>query len=135
MARTWYYAEPSVVTPPNTSKSAPQVTPIPLEDSYIYRIKVRWPMGMCLLAGIHIDQNTSPIVPYGTPGTFMVGDDDEEWFEVGEEVQGGLMVTTYNLSVAYNHTHYLRIQYLPIAAWQASGVVVPAIQSNEVFSS
>lgn len=126
MAREWYYVEPVISTPKNTSSSAPETTAVSLVDSYVNRIKIRWPAGHNGLTGIYVEQAGVPVIPYGAPN-FIVATDDEEWYQVGTEVGSGLTVVTYNISIMYTHSHYLRIEYLPIAAYQDLAVTTPAI--------
>jgi hypothetical protein len=128
MARDWYYTEAPVTTVAGTAIATPLTTAVTLQDSFVNRIKIRWPEGHNGRTGIYLAQQGSAIVPYGTSPTFIVANDDEEWFAVGEEVQGGLQAVTYNTGV-YPHTHYLRIEYMPISQWQGEEAIVPNIQA------
>lgn len=127
MAFTWYYDEQIITTNAATAKASPATTTITQADWYVNRIKIRWPNGHNGQTGIYIAKAGIPIIPFVSPPVFMVANDDEEWFEVGEEMQGGLQAVTYNTGV-FSHGHYLRIEYVPIGQWVGQGVSVPNIQ-------
>ncbi|HEY1198746.1 MAG TPA: hypothetical protein VGG32_08490 [Thermoplasmata archaeon] len=134
MPFVWYYAEQVVTTPAGTAIATPQQTTVPLQDSWVNRIKIRWPEGHNGLTGIYVTKSGLPIIPFGSPPTFITANDDEEWFDVGDEVQDGLVVVTYNIGI-YPHGHYLRIESVPIGQWLASGPETPNFTAMEGLSS
>lgn len=126
MARIWYYDEQQVTTPIDTYTAAsPLTTLITLPDIYINRLKIRWPKGHNGQTGIYMAQQGSAILPFAT-GDFIVGTDDEEWFDIEDELQGGLQAVTYNLG-QFPHSHWIRVEYMPIAAWNIDEVQIPNI--------
>lgn len=126
MPFAWNYDEQVVTTPAGTAKTSPQITAITQQDWYVNRIKIRWPAGHNGLTGIYLAKSGAPIVPLVVQPVFIVANDDEEWFEIGDEMQGGLQAVTYNTG-AFSHGHYLRIEYVPIAQWLGQAPVVPNI--------
>lgn len=126
---SWYYSEVSVQTGPVGSTAAnPLVTAITLPDAYVNRIKIRWPEGHNGQTGIYIAKAGKPIIPFSFPAVYFLGNDDEEWFDVGDEMQGNLSANTYN-SGKFPHTHYLRIEYVPMAQWIGQSVSVPNLRA------
>ena len=134
MPFTWYYAEQVVTTPAGTPSSAPQLTVVPLQDSWVNRIKLRWPEGHNGQTGIYVLKSGAPIIPFGAPASFIVANNDDEWYTVDDEIQDGLVVVTYNTGM-YPHGHYLRIEYVPITQWLAGGVEVANLSVAEGLSS
>jgi hypothetical protein len=134
MPFVWYYTEAVVTTPAGTSKTSPQSTAVVLPDAYVNRVKVRWPEGHNGQTGIYVLKSGVPVIPFGVPPVWIVANNDSEWFAIGDEVQDGFVVVTYNLGV-YPHGHYLRIEYVPIGQWLGSGPEIPNLALLEGLSS
>lgn len=102
-----------VTVPANTTKAAPQVTPLTMPARIVRHVRVRIPPGPAGQVGFALASGGVPILPWGTD-QWMVGDDESiEWPLEGQLESGAWQLRAYNLGV-FDHTLYVTFQLDPL---------------------
>lgn len=125
------YVPQTIVVPPNTASSAPQSSATNLGHVTLETVQVWIPSGHAGLTGIAVQLAGVHLVPFDDPAAFILGDDTQDTFEVGVEVDNGLVLLTYNTDVAFEHTFYVRwkIRDLETVATTVPATVTPITQA------
>ena len=100
------YYHQDLVVPANTPVAAPVSATSPTPNVNLDSVVVRVPAGCAGLVGFNIVLSQEAIIPYGSPPTWFVLDDDEVTLTAGYVVDSTLMFLAYNLDV-YGHTFHL----------------------------
>jgi hypothetical protein len=116
-----HYVEVNVTTPANTAVAAAVTTQTGITNSIVNAIDVLVPAGHAGLTGVSVRWNGVTIVPWSPTTAWVIGDDYEKEFQVGEQIGGGLVVVTYNTDAVFAHTHYLRFDVTPFS------LIAPAV--------
>lgn len=127
MTQGTYVYPCNTTCPPGTPIATPQVFLPKLPDIWIDSIDLRIPAGHRGLTGIYIANNGTAIMPYASPPSFIVGDDDHYQFDVGVEVATQFQIVTYNLDV-FAHQFLLKVSGRPMVTTQTglqTATVVP----------
>lgn len=114
------YIELDVTTPAGTAKAAAITTKTGIVNAVVNEIELLIPPGHQGLTGISVQWNGVGLVPFSQPPAFVVGDDYERAFTIGEQIGGGLVVVTYNTDTVFPHTHYLRFNVTPFSLSSSS---------------
>jgi hypothetical protein len=87
------------------------------------------PPGHLGMTGFSLRLASVTILPYSNPGQFIVGDNLQETFLIGVEIDTGVRVVTYNTG-QFLHAFYLRfrIRLNPIPTGVPTAQLVPADQ-------
>lgn len=101
------YIAVRVPTAPGTLQATPQVTAIDLPHGNLLSLDLTIPPGHLGFTGFSLRLASATILPYSNPASFIVGDDLQETFLIGIEVDTGVRVVTYNIG-QYSHAFYLR---------------------------
>ena len=117
------------VTPAGTGVGLPQSVPVGNPQGLLEAIDLQIPPGHHGQTGLAIRLAGVTILPYSNPGGWIIGDNLQETFVIGVQVDTGLRVVTYNLGV-FDHTHYLRfrIRRLDVPQGIPTAAIVPAGQ-------
>jgi hypothetical protein len=125
------YVPFSVTTPPGTPIATPLATTIPIPHGWLEQVDLQIPPGHGGFTGIRFVLSGITILPYSTPGQWIVGNDLHQLFDVPIEVDTLFRVNTYNTGV-YPHTHYVRfrLRQLPATAALPTAQLAPVAQLN-----
>ncbi len=126
MARDVYYAGFAIATPPGITVDNAITTPLNIGEIWVFAIEWLVPPGPRGNLGWYIASQGVQIVPW-TSGNYswIIADDEHDTFTVGQEDNNGLSLVAYNTGI-FEHTTYLRVRYLPIAAYLADTSSAPA---------
>lgn len=138
MARTISsrYVAVTVTTPAGTAIAAPQTTAVNLGDVILLGVQLKIPPGHAGATGWKLTEAGNALVPWQDGGGWVIGDDDDLWFDVNSEVAGGLAIVTYNVG-AYPHTHYAIAKVTDLAGSATSSAPAPTLTlvPNNALSS
>jgi hypothetical protein len=126
MARSQYFSVLNVTTPDLTAIDTPLVTPLDLGDVRLDRLVLRFPPGPSGLVGAAIYASGTQILPFGPPGTWIIGDDEQVPSEYGDEIDQGVTIVTYNLDT-FEHTLYWRFYYTPMTLVVGGSQLTPVV--------
>lgn len=123
----------TIATPAGIAPGLPVVTNVGQPHGWLEQIDLTIPPGHSGATGIRFVLSGITILPYSTPGQWIIGDDLHEVFDVPIEVDTGFRVNTYNTG-QFPHVHLIRfkIRQLPAAAGLAS---VTPIESSALNSA
>lgn len=116
----------NVTCPAGTAIATPLTTTPDLGDIWLDAIELRIPVGHHGLTGIYVANSGTAIMPYSSPPSFLVGDDERLSFDVGVEVDNLLQIVTYNTDI-FNHTFYLRLSGQPMTLQQQGQTVAAPV--------
>lgn len=109
------YVPQTVTVAPNVSSTNPTPFATTLGQVTLEEVQLFVPPGhggvtglAIMLAGVHI-------VPYGPDTGFIIADSATLDFQLGIEVDQGLVVVAYNTDIAFAHSFYLRWKISSIA--------------------
>lgn len=115
------------VTPAGTGIATPQAVDVPAPRGVLEAIDLQIPPGHHGQTGLRVALAGVVILPYSLPANWIIGDNLQETFVIGVEIDTQLRVQTYNKGV-FDHTHYLRfrIRQIPIPAGVPQAQLLPA---------
>jgi len=124
-----YYSPWEIATPAGTAIASPKVTNVTLPPAHIYTVQVRIPPGHAGFTGIAMIVAGAVVIPWTQTLDYIVGNDDDLYFDIGMDTGGAFVLQTYNTDVL-DHTHYVRIAYqpLPVAPQPTTVAVLPIVQ-------
>lgn len=126
MPLTRYIAIVDTTTPPATPDTTPLQTAVSLGDVVINQIHLRIPPGHAGLTGWQLQLSGNTFIPWGQSDGWIIGNDEYADFVINEENTTGLLIVTYNTGI-YPHTHYVKIDYTPIAVATPQAPIVQAL--------
>lgn len=109
----------NVLCPAGTAIATPTTTKPALGDVWLDSVELRIPVGHRGLTGVYVANNNTAIVPYSSPPTYLIGDDERLTFDIGDEVATQLSIVTYNTDV-FDHTFYFRFSGRPMSVQNAA---------------
>lgn len=119
----------NLVLPAGVLVTAPVTTKVPLEDILLRRVDVRIPPGPRGSVGFYILLQGTPIVPWGNPPVWIIGDDEPLSFPVNTEDNGGVSIVAFNIG-AFVHTLYFRFLGTPMGLVPAATPIVTIADLN-----
>jgi hypothetical protein len=117
----------NLTVPANTTAAAPQLTTVTLGDVWLHQVVVRTPAGHNGTTGYAITSNGTPVIPWGTPLTYLITNDELLEFPVEAEFDKFLVIRTTNTDV-YAHSLYLRFFNTPMT------LMTKAIEQADLIS-
>jgi hypothetical protein len=118
----------TVTTAASVTQAAPVTQSLALGDVILEDIELLIPDGPSGLCGIAFTYDGFPIVPWGLPVGYIIGNNDRLTFEVQSYVGHPIVAQTYNTDI-FAHSLYVRCKVRdlpPRPEWQSPyGVVVP----------
>ena len=112
------YYHQDLVVPANTPVTAPVSATSPTPNVNLDSVVVRVPAGCAGLVGFNIVLSQEAIIPYGSPPTWFVLDDDEVTLTAGYVVDSTLMFLAYNLGQV---PHTLHLDWVASDSSSAAG--------------
>lgn len=108
------YISLTVTTPAATPQASPQSTPVVVGHVILVSVSILIPPGHVGVTGVQVDLAQEPILPWGRPQGFIVGDNFRDTYNIDIEVDTGLTVVTFNTG-NYSHQHFLEFHVIDIA--------------------
>lgn len=96
-----------VTTPAGTAQASPQTTSFNPGLVTLAELQIVIPDGHAGQTGIAVVYDNLPIIPWGLPIGYVIGNNEEPAFPLDMTIGHALQVWTYNTG-AFDHKHYLR---------------------------
>lgn len=93
--------------PAGTAIAAPQTTAWNLGNVDVETLEVMIPRGHAGLTGVHVDYQGVALLPFSSPPTFLVANDETITVPIDLEIGAPLSLVAYNLDV-FAHAFYWR---------------------------
>lgn len=113
------YFSPTITAPALTIPDLPAVVPVSVGFVVLEAVQIIIPAGHNGLTGIALSDSGQVFLPFDDPPTFLIGDDDDQTYDVGIEVANLLEILVYNTDV-FDHAWHVRLRVrdftMPVAS-------------------
>lgn len=127
------YVALKVGTPPGSTSTSPQVVPITLPSGILEAVDLTIPPGHLGFTGVSLRLSGTTILPFSNPERFIIGDNLQETFLLGVEIDTKLQVASFNTG-QYSHAFYFRfrVRVVPVASGipQVTPAAMAAVASS-----
>lgn len=120
------YVSYSITTPAGTAIATPLNTPLNLADCQIVSAQILIPAGHSGVTGIQLVESGGVILPFGNPGTWIIGDDRDIPLTLNVQSSTAMSWRTYNLG-NYPHTHTILLHTVDLPAQTLTLASAPSV--------
>lgn len=120
------YVSYAVTTPANTPIASPLSTPLNLSGEHIETAQILIPAGHAGFTGIQLVDSGGVVLPFGNPGTWIIGDGRDLSFIVNMQAGTAMFWQTYNLG-NFPHTHYVLLHVTDMPSTPLTLTSMPSV--------